>query len=207
MLTGAMCVILAVFAMLDPQVLSIIGRVSPSGIGPDGPLFHEADLKALAGIPSAESKLLAVVHDKDTSADHRFVAAEALLEGGWTNWRSKREDRHAVADVLADALVRDRVHNRWGLPGEFTGRFGKQLLGLQAEGDAALRRLLNDNRPLEIAGSEAATLNSKARYRVSDLAAWLLISTYGVPWSNNPDPAVRDAEIARLRDMPYPKGK
>ena len=193
--------------MTDPQVVSIIDHVSPSGTGPDGPLFDETNLKALAAVPSAESKLLAIVEDKDTSADHRFVAAEALLEGSWNGWRSKREDRRAVADVLADALARDPIHNRWGLPGEFTGRFGKQLLALQAEGEAALRRLLNDNRSLNIVGSEAATVNSKARYRVSDLAAWLLASAYGVPWSNNPDPGVRDAEIARLRDMPSPKGK
>ena len=112
-----------------------------------------------------------------------------------------------MADVLADALSRDHVHNRWGLPGEFTGRFGKQLLALQAEGDAALRRLLDDRRPLEIEGSEAATLNSKAHYRVADLAAWLLASAHGEAWRNDPDPGVRDAEIARLKEQRFPEKK
>jgi hypothetical protein len=185
--------------MLDPQVISIIDHVSPSGIGPDGPLFNEATLKVLAGIPAAESKLLAIVHDDNAPPDRRFVAAEALVEGGWSGWRTKPEDRRAMADVLANALARDRVHNRWGLPGEFVGRFGKQFATLHAEGDRALRRLLDDRRPLAIAGSEAATINSKARYRVADLAAWLLASAHGVEWRNDPDPAVRDAEIAKLR--------
>jgi hypothetical protein len=193
--------------MLDPQVVSIIDHISPSGIGPDGPLFNEATLKVLAGIPSAESKLLAIVHDKEAAPDRRFVAAEALVEGGWSGWRAKPEDRRAMADVLADALARDRVHNRWGLPGEFTGRFGEQLLKLQAEGDASLRRLLDDLRPLSIEGSEAATLNSKAHYRVADLAAWLLASVHGVAWRNDPDPAARDAEIARMREQSFPAKK
>ena len=75
--------------MLDPQIVSIIDHISPSGIGPDGPLFNEATLKVLAGISSAESKLLAIVHDKDAAADRRFVAAEALEEGDWTGWRAQ----------------------------------------------------------------------------------------------------------------------
>jgi len=112
-----------------------------------------------------------------------------------------------MAEVLADALGRDRVHNRWGLPGEFTGRFGKQLVTLGTEGDAVLRRLLDDNRPLSIAGGEAATINSTARYRVADLAAWLLTSAHGLPWRNDSDPHVRDAEIARLRDLRFSEPK
>jgi hypothetical protein len=198
---------LAVFIMLDPQVVTLIGHVSPSGIGPDGPLFDEASLKELAHIPSVESKLLAIVHDHDAVPDRQFVAAEGLFEAGLNSWQAKLEDRRAIAGVLADALARDRVHNRWGLPGEFTGRFGKQFAPLRAEGDAALRRLLDDNRPLIIEGSEAATLNSKAHYRVADLAAWLLASTHGIPWRNDSDPGVRDAEIARLRDLRLPEVK
>ena len=188
--------------MSDSQVISILDHVDPAGIGPDGPLFNEASLKSLAGIPSAESKLLEIVHDKDASPDRRFVAAEALVEGGWTGWRAKPDDRHAMAHALADALARDRIHNRWGLPGEFVARFGKQLLTLNVEGESALRRLLDDRRPLQIVGSEAATINSKARYRVADLAAWLLASAHGLPWRNDPDPGIRDADIARLREGP-----
>jgi hypothetical protein len=204
MQTGALCVILAVFVMLDPNIVSILNRISPSGIGPDGPMFNESELAGLARIPAAEGGLLAIVHDKDSKPDRRFVAAEALLEGGWIGWRANPEDRRAMAATLADALARDRVHNRWGLPGEFTGGFGKQLLTLGHEGDFELRRLLDDNRPLAIAGSEAATLNVGARYRVADLAAWLLASAHGIPWHNDPDPRVRDAEILRLRNMRFP---
>ena len=45
MQAGAIYVILAVLSMVDPQVVSILDHISPSGIGPDGPLFDEATIQ------------------------------------------------------------------------------------------------------------------------------------------------------------------
>jgi hypothetical protein len=199
---GALCALLLVFAMLDPKLVSIIDKVSPAGTGPDGPLLSESVRKQLSAIRAAESSLLALVADHSAPPDRRFVAAEALFEEGYSDWRAKPEARRDVADVLANALARDSVHNRWGLPGEFVGSFGKNLLAVEPESDEPLRGLLDDNRPLSIVGSEAATLNTQAGYRVSDLAAWLLASAHHLPWKNDPDPHVRDAEILRLRNTP-----
>lgn len=172
--------------MPDPEVLSIIARVDPAGTGPDGPLFDAPTLQALAAVGSAEAKLLAIAYDAGVTPAGRFVAAKALLEGGWTEWRSVPANRRVVADALAEALAHDRAHNRWGLPGVFVGPFGEQLMSLGAEARAALRPLLDDRRPLVIEGSEAATLNAQAHYRVVDLAAWLLAADSQQQWRRAP---------------------
>ena len=200
-----LCLTLLAFAMLDPGAVSFVDRISPSGTGPDGPLLSETDRSTLAAMPSAEDKLVAIVVDEASTPDRRFVAARALIEGSWSGWRKIPEARQAAADVMVDALARDRSHNRWGLPGEFIGPFGKDLLTLEPEFERGLRRLLDDRSALHIDGSEAATLNQQARYRIADLAGWLLASGRGATWKNDIDPQARDAEIARLRNAPAPK--
>jgi len=59
--------------------------------------------------------------------------------------------------------------------------------------------LLGDEHPLNIEGSEAATLNSHTHCRVSDLAVWLIAAARHLPWRAANTPAERDAEIAQLR--------
>ena len=133
-------------------------------------------MSKLEGLPLSEEGLLQIVRDSNSDQTIRFLAAEALAEGNWPGWRNDADKRQAVADVLANALANDRIHNRWGLPGAFVGPFGGRLLSLGAEAQTALEAFLGDDRPLHITGSEAATLNSQAHYRVSDLAAWLIES-------------------------------
>ncbi len=185
--------------MSEPEVVSILRHIDPAGHGPDAPLFSGDDLSKLAALPSSEKQLLQVVGDPNSDPGIRFVAAEALVEGNWTAWRDDAASRRALADVLANAMAHDRIHNRWGLPGSFVGPFGKRLLSLGAEAEAALVPLLSDVRPLRIVGSEAATLNSQANFRVSDLAAYLIASARQIPWQPSQSPAERDAEIGRLR--------
>ena len=185
--------------MHDDQLLSVLDAADPAGAGPDGPLFDERSLAALAAIPSAEQKLLALARDERETPARRFAAAEALAEGAWEGWRSTGEGRAAVARALVEAMAGDRSHNRWGLPGAFVGPFGRRLLSLGEGAEAALLPLLDDARPLSIEGSEAATINSRAGYRVADLAAWLLASSRGLAWRDDPDPRARDEEIARVR--------
>src|SRR5439155_272740 len=79
----------------------------------------------------------------------------------------------------------DRLHNRWGLPGYVVGRAGGLLLSLPAGVDEALLPLLDDARELVIDGSEEATIQHMARYRVGDLAAYLLAQRHGLEWQNS----------------------
>lgn len=185
--------------MVDPGLTSILHGISAAGAGPDAPLFSESDMSKLEALPSCEEGLLQLTDDINSDQTIRFIAAEALAEGNWSAWRSDADKRQAVADVLANALANDRIHNRWGLPGSFIGPFGRRLLSLGAEAQTALDAFLGDHRPLHISGSEAATLNSQARYRVADLAAWLIATARHIPWQPADIPAERDTAIADLR--------
>jgi hypothetical protein len=168
--------------VIDPKLTSILRRISAAGPGPDAPLFSQSDMSKLAACPSAEEGLLQLIGDSCCDETIRFLAAEALVEGNWSAWRSDANNRQALADVLAHTLANDRTHNRWGLPGAFVGPFGRRLLSLGAEAQSALDVFLSDDRPLHITGSEAATLNSQARYRVADLASWLIATARHIPW-------------------------
>jgi hypothetical protein len=167
-------------------------------------LFSADDMRELVAGPATERALSQIVRRPDQPLGRRLAAVEALAQGPWTKWRSVSADSRAAAQVLAEALAVDRSHNRWGLPGAYVGRTGKTLCGLPTGVVESLRPLLDDRRPLTIYGSEAATVQSLAQYRICDLAAYLIACHLGRPWIDNPDPAVRDIEIAPYRALAGP---
>lgn len=185
--------------VIDPRLTAILRGISAAGPGPDAPLFSASDMSKLEAVPSSEDGLLQLVRDSNSDQTIRFLAAEALAEGNWSAWRSVVAKRQAVANVLTNALANDRTHNRWGLPGSFVGPFGGRLLSLGAEAETALEAFRRDDRPLHITGSEAATLNSQADYRVSDLAAWLIATARQVPWQPAGVPAESDTATGDQR--------
>src|SRR5919201_5712220 len=142
------------------------------------PIFPPEALRAVASVDDVEHALLGVATDPDEPLARRFAAVEALFQGGWTDWR-EGEQGPAVAGVMADAMRADRVHNRWGLPGHYLGRSGEDLLSIRDGVEEALTPLLDDERPLNIHGSEAATVAYDSGYRISDLAGYLLAKHRG----------------------------
>jgi len=162
------------------------------------PIFSDEDMRAFAATDAIEERLLAVATDAEQPLKRRFAAVEALFQGGWTAWRTG-DQGPAIAAVLADAIRADKIHNRWGLPGHTVNRSGTDLLSIQDGVEQALTPLLDDDRKLTIDGSEAATLAELASYRIADLAAYLLTTRRGESFTDDPDPAARDAIIERLR--------
>jgi hypothetical protein len=181
------------------QVLAILDRFDPFRAVADTPALGAADVAELATIPHAQDVLVQIAGDDDATPARRYAAAEALLEGQLDDWRASSAAQRAVAQALAMALRDDTSHNRWGMPGEFPGRLGKQLLSLTDGVVDALVPLLDDALPLAIHGSEAATLSKAAGYRIADLAAYLLLLYRGDDWDAPGDVATRDAQIAALR--------
>lgn len=181
-----------------PLVVRTLDGVDPFFNQDAGPIFPPEAIRALAGVDRIEVVLLAIATDPEEPLARRFAAVEALFQGGWTDWRTG-EQGPVVAKVLADAIAADGIHNRWGLPGHFVGRSGADLLSIQDGVGEALTPLLDDNRPLSIDGGETATVAHTNAYRIADLAGYLLAQRRGGPWRDDPDPAVRDAEIERLR--------
>lgn len=185
--------------MTSPRVLAILDRIDPLSAPADEPSVHEGDIRELAGVLDAEEALVAVAGDAAATPVRRYAAAEALLQGHFASWRSSSAGRRSVAGALAVAMRNDNTHNRWGLPGHFIGRLGEQLLSLPEGVVEALAPLLDEQTELNIEGSEAATLQSAARYRIADLAAYLLSRYRELPWQAQNDLAQRDAAIAVLR--------
>jgi hypothetical protein len=157
------------------------------------PIFPPEAMREVASVDDVEGTLLGIATDPQEPLARRFSAVEALFQGGWTDWR-EGEQAATIAQVMADAIREDRIHNRWGLPGHYLGRSGEDLLSIGRGVDEALTPLLGDDRPLTIHGSETATVAQMHRYRISDLAGYLLAKHRGQPWHDDPDPAVRDAE-------------
>lgn len=166
------------------------------------PLFNESQLHTLAGLADPSQALRGVIVDETAPLGRRYAAVEAAVQGGWAGWMQRQADARIVASVLARGMVGDQIHNRWGLPGQFIGPTGRILVGLSAGVREALEPLLGDPRELEIMGSQAATLQRANRYRICDLAGYLLAQHEHAPWQDSADPAVRDASNARLRSGP-----
>jgi len=181
------------------SVLTILDRVDPFAAPADEPPFGERDLRELVELQGAEDVLVNVASAKDEPERRRFAAAEALLAGPFESWRSSPPAHRAVADALAAALVDDSSHNRWGLPGHFVGRLGRALLSLSGGVVDALLPLLDCPEELIVEGSEASTLHSTSRYRVADLAAYLLSLQLEAPWEDHETAEKRDRVIDSLR--------
>src|SRR5262245_2765183 len=92
-------------------------------------IFTNDDMRAFAAIDGIEEQLLSIALDGDETLERRFAAVEALFQGDWTGWRDGA-DGPAIAAVFAAAIPVDRIHNRWGLPGHFVGRSGRDLLSI-----------------------------------------------------------------------------
>lgn len=185
---------------LERELPGVLDRVDAFRHGSLTPLFDEAALHAIAGSPEAVRMLIDIAGDERAPLGRRYAAAEAIAQSGHADALARDADAaRAVAAMLAKALVRDEIHNRWGVPGYFVGQTGKLLLALGPGVREALLPLLADERPLEIIGSQAATLNHAHRYRIRDLAGYLLAVEQGVPWQDDPDPAIRDRNIERLQ--------
>lgn len=184
---------------LDPKLLEALDRVDAFRQDTTAPVLDDADLQAIAGSPEAIRTLIGIASDEQAPLGRRYAAAEAIAQSGATDvLASDAVAARAVAAMLARAMARDEIHNRWGLPGYFVGGTGKLLLALGSDVRSALLPLLLDERPLNIIGSKEGTTQHAHRFRIRDLAGYLLALDQGVPWVEDADPAVRDRSIQLL---------
>ncbi len=163
------------------------------------PLFNDEQNRLLLEAGGSDPYLLDIVRDANQPLARRTAAIEALSQRGSNTWRESASDSATVAGVLAQSMTQDRVHNHWGLPGAYVGHTGAILVGARYGVAEALAPLLANNTSLTILGSETATIQALAKYRIADLAAWLLLQQRGEPWVDHVEPAERDKEISRLR--------
>lgn len=185
----------------SPALVALLDGIDPFRQDTTAPAFDEERLRAFADTADAVPMLIEMAADDRAPLGRRYAAAEAIAQlGAIARLTADGDATHRVALMLADAMQRDAFHNRWGLPGHFVGDTGKLLLALGAEARAALQPLLANEQPLNIIGSQAATLQEARRYRIRDLAAYLLATRDGMTWQDGPDPAVSDRDKDRSRD-------
>jgi hypothetical protein len=182
--------------------LAVLDQVDVFSYLAADPLFSDEQLHAIAGVPDPPQALRSVVVDAAAPLGRRYAAVEAAVQGGWAGWMRSDADARVVASVLAQGLAHDQIHNRWGLPGQFVGPTGQILTGLPSGVREALEPLLADQRQLQIMGSQAATLQRANKYRICDVAGYLIAQHEHLPWQDAADPAVRDQSNAGLRSAP-----
>lgn len=164
------------------------------------PPFFSTESFASLGEPDAIMReLIAIADDSSHPPMRRYAAAEALFEGPWPSWQNEPSAASSVANALGTAIPHDHIHNRWGLPGHFVGGAGKRLLSLKQGVVQVLQPLLDITDALQIEGSEAAALQDVNRYRISDLAGYLICEYTNRRWEDDPSPDKRDVQIATLR--------
>jgi hypothetical protein len=153
-------------------------------------------LDSLWHTPGVPARLAALSGDLSAPAEARFLAAETLFRRDSSALTEAR--KAALAPAYAEALRHAALANPWGLPGTLDGPAGQHVVSLGEPAVAALTPLLTDGRPVLYAGSAEATFGNSYRYRVKDLAAFLISRIRGLSYPVHLSPVDRDTEIARL---------
>lgn len=162
-------------------------------------LAADPEVKAISGAYPDRALYATLVEDRGRPERVRFAAALMLKS------RSEKADPEATAHVYAAALQHDLVGYAypWGrlwADGDDVGPLGATLVEIGRPALPALVPLLADPAPrTAYLGSEESTDMAMRRYRVKDFAAFYLARIVGaaLPWQ--PDLALRDEEIAKLR--------
>lgn len=159
----------------------------------------------LDAIPDVDARLLAVATTGDCPAATRFRAFAAYFARGGAEPAPGSAERDALLEVYVAALRSGAEPNLWGLPsGVRSSATSRHLIALGAPAARALAAAFDDDTALAYEGSEEATLASRHRLRVKDLAAGVAAAALGRDFPDEPDPAARDRAIAELRRAAAP---
>jgi hypothetical protein len=167
-------------------------------------LFHrptDHSARALSSGADSIRKLERLALDPEMPTLARFLGAEILFD--YMPGFPPPSARPDLASVYATALAANftQIANPWGLPGELDGRVGRHVIELGSDAIASFSRLLADGTPIIYGGSKDATVGNSYRYRVRDVAAFLISQVSEIGFGVAHDPAVRDRDIERMGRM------
>jgi hypothetical protein len=113
---------------------------------------------------------------------------------------------HNAAAIYAVALQQNAGGelNPWAFLGMGDmGPFGKHLVACGAAAVGPLVPLLDDDRPAGLySGSKESKLGNSDSPRICDFAAFFLAAILGLPYEFHRDFAMRDAQVAQIKDAP-----
>ncbi len=164
------------------------------------------------GLTLAESTVYEKAHLDEPTAQAVRRAVEAARDfSGYHLLMALRRERPEIylqvpdtikAEVLSSALGHVKWLNDWGYldpGGSWDDVSAQALVATGWVAASRLRELLDDQRPAPLSGSEMAFLSSHYGYRRCDFAFRYLSLILGVDPAFQPDPALRDTNIAELR--------
>lgn len=157
---------------------------------------------ALTRAGATPDALAAIGRDPSCPNPMRFAAFEGWIALAGEHALGQVDDATAtaMATVQAEAIRTADEASLWGLPPSVSSEpLSRHLIILGKRALPPLKPLLDDTRPLPIAGSETSAIAGLRRYRISDLAAGLCAVILGQPYQDAKAPADRDKQIAALR--------
>lgn len=171
--------------MSDEQVLAQLKQSSYER------LFGQGEAAQILARPGAETELAAMMTANEVEPKLRVLAHELLIEAG-------QPVRPDLAESYCQTLPAGFQHNWWGMPGQYLERLGQTMIIFGQAAIPCLTRLLDNRQPLGYFGSEEPTLSSAMKYRVCDLAAYLIATIKQIPYQDIEQVAKRDRFIAEL---------
>jgi hypothetical protein len=100
-------------------------------------------------------------------------------------------------NTLTSSLENSRYFNTWGIPNFYWEDAAKALIEEGSAAESSLLKLLRDQRPAPVFGSEGATVGAQFHYRVCDYA-WAFLNEIRLHKIEQPaDPTERDRLIER----------
>jgi hypothetical protein len=172
--------------MNDKKIPSWLENVSYEKLFLQGEAAH---LLSCSGLESELSELLAT---RGLEPRLRVLVHELLVDAG-------EPIRPELVESYCQMLPAGFLHNWWGMPGQYLERLGRTMVEFGELAIPCLVRLLDDRQMLGYFGSEEPTLSQEMKYRVCDLAAYLITIIIGVPYQDAKQPEERDRFSAELR--------
>ena len=126
-----------------------------------------------------------------------FLALEALRESDTVSYSSIPARKRV--GIYVEVLRHSIFYNAWGLPGYQFTNTAYALISLGEEAFAALKPLLDDQRPAPLSGSQDATTSAMYGNRICDYAWVLICEIRGQSYTYFCSAAERDREIEKLR--------
>lgn len=163
---------------------------------------------ALWNEPGAAARLVRVMADPAAPWLRRFLAAEVIFQEQMFFILHRPDLFASLAGVYARALTENATGSMsdWGFRASMDdpGLVGIRISVFKLDADAALRPLLEDDKPVTYTYPADEPFSIRPGFRVKDFAALHLAQAHGIALHLTEDAAQRDVEIARLRSLLTP---
>jgi hypothetical protein len=178
--------------MSVPELLVELERAAANGREPfNAPAFREILTRKEAAEPLFRS-----IVTPSQKEYFKLMALKKLAPASYAKIPAKQG-----AAILTDALAKSVTFNAWGIPNQYWESSAKAIIDYGADAVPELEKLLADQRPAPVWGSEEAMIYERYKFRVCDYAFALLNEIRRRKVELPVAPAERDALIASHKSV------